>query len=455
MKKCKILMPCGGLGAGMDEEAFENGMKMGPDCIAIDSGSTDSGPAYLANAMCKSSRAMLKHDLAIAVKGARRADIPLFIGSCGTCGTDKTVDEVAEITMEILKENGLTAKIAKVYSQQDPEYLKEKYREGKIHALEGAPEISEATFDECTNIVAVMGAEPFIKAYTEGANIILCGRATDTAIIAAFPVYMGCNEAAAWHGAKVVECGSQCADLEEGLGVFLEVDEEGFSVRPLNPKAHCTPYTVSAHLLYENVDPFCLTEPSGKILAKNAVYTQEDEFTCRVTGSEFEHSPQYTNKLEGAGIAGYQNISLVGMADPDVLANPQKWIDTITAYATKALMRSGINPDDFSLDFKAYGYNAVLAGPVPEGTPTPREIGMLCTITAKTQELAHNIGKSMQPLLLHCPADITSRKQLPSYAFPFSPVDCDRGPCYEFKLYHVIDVDDPLELMRFEYIDVV
>jgi hypothetical protein len=43
---------------------------------------------------------------------------------------------------------------------------------------------------------------------------------------------------------------------------------------------------------------------------------------------------------------------------------------------------------------------------------------------------------------------------MPSFAFPFSPVDCPRGGTYEFKLYHVVDVDDPLELVRFEYIDV-
>jgi hypothetical protein len=57
------------------------------------------------------------------------------------------------------------------------------------------------------------------------------------------------------------------------------------------------------------------------------------------------------------------------------------------------------------------------------------------------------------PFLLHFPADQKSRTQLPSFAFPFSPVDSNRGATYEFKLYHVVDVDDPLELVRFEYIN--
>ena len=143
MNSCKILMPIGGLGAGINPEAFENGMGLKPDVIAIDAGSTDSGPAYLANGMCKYSRGMLKSDLKIAVTGAMTAGIPLFVGSCGTCGTDNMVDLCAEIVAEIFKEDGYKGKIAKVYSQQDAEVLKRKWDQGKIHALEGAVGIRE------------------------------------------------------------------------------------------------------------------------------------------------------------------------------------------------------------------------------------------------------------------------------------------------------------------------
>ncbi|GHV60017.1 hypothetical protein AGMMS49587_00210 [Spirochaetia bacterium] len=456
MNSCKILMPSGGMGAGMVQEAVDNGMALKPDVIAIDGGSTDSGPAYLANGMCKYNRAMLKHDLAMAVKAGMKAGIPVFVGSCGTCGTDNMVDECFDIVTEIFREEGFKGKIARIYSQQKPEVLKKKWDEGKIHELEGAPKIRRETFDECANIVAVLGAEPFIEAYKNGAQVVLAGRATDTADIAALPIYKGCNVAAAWHGAKTVECGSQCADREEGLAAFLTVDETGFYVRPLMPGAHCTPYTVSAHLLYENADPYYLKEPSGAMLTKDAVYTQVDPETTYVTGSGFEHAEQYTMKLEGAAVVGYQNISLIGIANPKVCENPQKWITYISAYVDKYIQKLGFSPDDYSFNFKAYGYNAVLEGPVPEGTPAPREIGMLLTVTAKTQDLATQVAKVFNPYLLHFPADWEHMdgEQLPSYAFPFSPVDCPRGATYEFKLYHVVDVDDPLELVRFEYTDI-
>lgn len=451
MKTCRVLMPIGSLGAGIDQEAFDNGTAMKPDVIAVDAGSTDSGPAYLASGTCKYSRSMLKNDLEICILGAKTAGIPLLVGTCGTCGTNSTVDLCAEITSEIYTERGFRGRVAKVYSQQEPETLEKKWDEGKIHPLEGAPAVTREIFEQCDNIVALMGAEPFIEALENGAEVVLCGRASDTAIIAAVPLMKGCDTAASWHGAKTVECGAQCTDSARGSGVFLVVDETGFFVSPLLPSVHCTPYTVSAHMLYENVDPFRLAEPSGCILTDQSVYTPVDDRTVYVTGTRFEKAKQYTMKLEGASAIGCQSICLVGIADRMVMADPEKWIRNISAYVDEYIRKNGISPDDYSFNFKAYGYNAVIEGPVPEGTPPPREIGMLLTVTAKTQEMATQICKIFNPYLLHFPADFTM--QLPSYAFPFSPADCPRGCTYEFKLHHVIDVDDPLELIKFDYID--
>ncbi len=43
--------------------------------------------------------------------------------------------------------------------------------------------------------------------------------------------------------------------------------------------------------------------------------------------------------------------------------------------------------------------------------------------------------------------------ELPSYGFPFSPAEIERGRVYEFRLNHVVEVDDPLELVRTEWVD--
>ena len=39
---------------------------------------------------------------------------------------------------------------------------------------------------------------------------------------------------------------------------------------------------------------------------------------------------------------------------------------------------------------------------------------------------------------------------LPSFAFPFSPAEIERGAAYEFVLNHVVDCADPTSLFRVE-----
>jgi hypothetical protein len=42
---------------------------------------------------------------------------------------------------------------------------------------------------------------------------------------------------------------------------------------------------------------------------------------------------------------------------------------------------------------------------------------------------------------------------MPSYGFSFTPADIARGQVFEFKLNHVVELDDPLELVRVKWID--
>ena len=72
--------------------------------------------------------------------------------------------------------------------------------------------------------------------------------------------------------------------------------------------------------------------------------------------------------------------------------------------------------------------------------------------TARTQELATQIAKTCNPWFFHLPVD--EDQELPSYAFPFSPAEVERGQIFEFKLNHVLSVAQPLERVRTEFVDV-
>ena len=447
MANVKVFVPYGAVGLNCTEEAFEAGLAMKPDIISSDAGSTDSGPYYLGSGHGKYSIRDVKRDLKRMVLGAHKLGIPMTIGSAGTCGSNEGVDTAYELIREICEEAGIEKKIARIYSQQDKEVMKQKYREGKIHPLHGAPDITEHTFDECSTIVALLGAEAYEEAFKNGADIIIGGRSTDTAVIAAYPLMKGCDPASCWHGAKTVECGGVCTSAGLTGGVFLEVDEKGFTIRSVQPGSTVSAYSVSAHLLYENANPIQLTEPGIRIDTSNSVYTELSGTAVRVEGTTIEYLP-YTLKLEGSGPVGYQTVSMAGIRDPKVLCDPMKWIDAVSEAGRVKLEKAGISRDSYDFWLRPYGYNGVSGMKVPDGY-VPNEVLMMLTVTADTQEMATQIAKAFNPLLLH--HNIFEGKQMPSYAFLFSPAEIERGFIYEFKLYHTISLEDPMELIHIVY----
>ena len=101
----------------------------------------------------------------------------------------------------------------------------------------------------------------------------------------------------------------------------MELDEKGFTVRAVAPGSTVSPYSVSAYMLYENADPIHLTEPGVRIDTSDSRYVQTTSTSVRVEGTRIEYTP-YTMKLEGSGPVGYQTISIVGIRDRAIMADP-------------------------------------------------------------------------------------------------------------------------------------
>lgn len=440
---CKILVPSGVLGSGCPEDALERGISLGPDCIAIDGGSTDSGPYYLGTGTSKMTRRATKQDLRQLMLARDRLQIPLLVGSCGTCGSDSGVDWMADIAREIAREEGLTARLALVYSQQNTEDLLPLLDAGKVTPLEPALPLTPERLLECDHIVGLLGYEPLADAIAAGADIVLSGRTTDTAVLAAVPLMRGFPASASWHAAKTAECGGLCTVQTRLGGVMLTIHAEGFDIEPLHAENQCTPYTVSAHLLYENSDPFRLKEPGVVLDASDAQYDAIDERVVRVTGSRAKAMP-YTVKLEGSGGTGYRTMVFSAVADPKLLARVDEWLGNLESY-----LRAGIasvleiDARDYDLEFRAYGHNAL--NPAPS-LAVPNEVGLMTLVSATTQELATEIARYCNPILLHFP--LNHDDPMPSFAFPFSPAEVELGRQYEFKLNHVVQLDRPDQLSR-------
>lgn len=445
MAEARIIVPSGMLGGGLTEAQIDRGIELGADAIAVDGGSTDSGPAYLGRAMPKMPPEAIAADLRIMLVGGARAGIPVIVGSAGTSGTDAGVDWVAGIVEEIAAEEGLTPRVARIYSEQSASVLKERLAAGRTEPLAPLGPLTDELLDRCDHIVGLLGAEPIIEALDAGADVIIAGRATDTANIAATALRLGCPPGPTWHAAKIAECGGQCTSNPRGGGVLVGIDDDGFTVDPLETSSACSTLSVAAHMLYETADPNVMREPSGTLDVTDAVYTQLDDRRVRVTGSRFVPEP-LTMKLEGAGLVGYQSLAIAGIRDPEVLAEIDVWSKGLQEFvAAKARTLLGLSDDDCRIEIRCYGWNAVLGDRDPDPTP-PREVGAMLIVTAQDQQTATRVVKLANPYLLHMP--LPHQQHLPSFAFMASPAEIERGPLYEFLLNHVVHLDSPSDLSR-------
>lgn len=443
-----VLVPTGMLGGGFSPATISRGLALGADVIAVDGGSTDSGPYYLGTGQAKTADGAVRRDLRLLLAAASTARIPLIVGSCGTGGTDSGVHWVAGIVDEICAEDQLNLKVARIYSEQRAADLLPRLREGRIRPLAPSGPLDAATLERCTHIVGMMGHEPIQQALEAGADVVLGGRATDTAVSAAVPLMRGMPPGPTWHAAKVIECGGQCTTDPRTGGVFARIDRTGFTIEPLDPGTACTPTSVAAHMLYETANPFRMREPAGTIEVRGARYTALDDRTVRVEGSRFEPAAQHTIKLEGAAVTGYETVSFVAIRDPRILRAIDEWAQFLQKMLAERVERVlELPPGSWVADLRLYGYNAVLdeleAAPL-----APREVGVMLVVSARDQQTSTAISKIANPLLLHLP--VPGMAYLPSLAFATSPAHMDRGAAYEFVLNHAVDVAAPTELFRLD-----
>lgn len=444
----RVLVPSGALGLNYDAEALERGIEAKPDIIAIDGGSTDSGPSYLGRGVSKYARSSIKVEWAGLMEARARAGCPLVIGTAGTCGADSAVDWMVEITREIAAEQGRPLKLAVLRSSQDPKHIAQALVAGRMSALPNAPMVDAQAITRCSNIVALAGAEQITAALETGADIVIAGRTSDAAIIAALPLTQGCHPGAAWHGAKIGECGALCATNPQSGVILIDFDDQGFTVTPLADGALASPHTVSAHMLYENSDPFILHEPGGHLDVTAARYEALDERSVRVTGSAWVPAESYTVKLEGARPAGFQTVMLALLRDGRYVTHAQDWADDIVSKCgAKVQDRLGLAPEAFSIEIRLIGQNASF-GALEHRQGDPVEIGALGIVTAQSEERALEIAKLLNPYLLHHP--LTREEEQPTFAFSFSPPEMPRGQIYEFALNHVLHLNDPMEAFRLE-----
>ena len=454
-KQIRYLSPTGILGVGFSENHFRAALSRDLAFIGCDAGSTDGGPANLGGNTPFFSRAAVKRDLRILLTGARSIGVPLLIGSCGGSGGNWNLNWVWEIVQEIARDESLHFRTAIIESEPPRDALIRKYREGKLRALDPAPQIDESVLREADHIVAMMGAEAYVAAIEGGADVVLAGRSTDAAIFAAIPVARGFPPGLCWHAAKIMECGGAAVvTMEKPEGMICTITDEHFTLEPVSPVQQCSPLSVAAHALYETADPYRMLEPGGEMDLTDAQYEAVDERTVRVHGSRFKPLP-YTVKLEGAKKIGYRAMVLGGVRDPVILEQFDSWFGGLKAHIAEnveAVYGPSIR-GQYEIHYKVYGSSGVLGDREPHPERIGNEIGLLMVAMAQTQEVAYAIAGQAAHMVLHHSVP-EWQGLLSNLAFPIAPHFWNLGEAYSFVLNHVVELDHPLELHPIRYEDI-
>lgn len=436
------------LGYGFPKESLETSLSKNPSFLGCDCGSCDPGPNYMGMGKAICSRQATKRDAALLVKAALSKNIPLIFGSAGGSGSDEGVNWLFEIVSGILEEECLHAKVALIYAEQNAEYVLSKLKEGKISSLDWNPELDERTIINARHITCAMGPEPIQKMIKEGAQIIICGRATDTSVYAAVPLLLGCQPGPVWHAAKIIECGAACSFPKTHDSMMAHIDGDSFILDPPNPQKKVKRVNAAAHTLYENVNPFQITEPDGIIDVSECTYEQIDERRVIVKGSKFIPKP-YSVKLEAVESIGFRSICIGGTRDPGLIQILDAFLQKVKKTTQdRVLDILGLEQSVYSLSFLRYGIDGVM-GKTGRSTLIPDEVGIVMDVIADSQETANTIIGIARSLLLH--TDFEGRKcNAGNIAFPFSPTDIQAGEVFRFSMNHVIWLDDPLEPFRYE-----
>lgn len=434
----KIYSPTAILGYGFPVQSFYNALEIKPDLVAVDAGSTDPGPYYLGKGISFVDRGATKRDLNYLINMVHKLDIPLFIGSAGGCGSESSVNWTFEIVKEILEENNLHMKVAIIYTDISKDKIKESIINGNIKNLDGSSDIGLEDVEGITNIVAQVGIDPFIEGYKKGVNIIICGRSYDPAPFSALPIHYGYSKGLSFHLGKILECGAIAAEPGSGRdGLIGVLFDDHFEVFPLNENRRCTVTSVAAHTLYEKSDPYFLHGPDGVIDLTATTFTQKDEKTVIVKGSRFIEGKEKWLKVEGAKLVGIRGVFIAGIRDPIMISQ----IDEILEIQ-RELVRENFRDikDDYQIYFHIYGKNGVM-GEWERYNGLSHELGLVVEVISKDTDITKMILGYIRSTLLHYgyKGRIATAGNL---AFLFSPSEVIWGEVFEFKLYHLIKLDD-------------
>ena len=415
---------------------------MNPDFIVADSGSDDIGPVLLGSDTSCSPLEGQTQDLERMLLASRSLGVPMIIGSAGDTGANSRVDLYVGIIKDLAVKHKLSGfKLGYFYSEVEQDLLREKLRQGEaIEGLHGRAELTLQDIEATDRVVALAGVHPYMKLLDLGADVIIGGRGSDNAIFAAPAIRAGFPESFSYYLGKVLECASFCAEPYGGKeSVVGEISMQDVKVTAMHPEQRCTVASVAGHAMYERADPYYEHVAGGVLDMRQCRYEQYDEKTTRVTGPEFRPATEFRVKLEGSGKVGERYVGIVGIRDPDTIANVDKMIEWCRAH-----VREKFGDEGYQLFFHVYGRDAVMGNLEPCKTRS-HEVCLVIQAIAPTKEMAEEVCGIATRQTFY--ARIPESKGTAGMVAVLGLNEVLPGkPAYRWTMSHTLRIDDPLEL---------
>ena len=275
--------------------------------------------------------------------------------------------------------------------------------------------------DQMTSANAYLGAGPVVEALGQGAQIVLCGRITDTALALAPMIHefgWGSEEwdrlAAGTIAGHILECGPQCTggnfsrwwqvpDLWDVGFPIVEARPDGtFTVtKHEGTGGMVTVDTVGEQLVYEMGDPSEYLTPD--VTADFTTIHLEQEGSDRVAVSGIHGRPKTPYlKVSASYLAGYKATGQLTICGPRAVDKAQLAAEIVW----KRLERAGVVFPSEQRETELVGISACLPGILPPPDDPP-EVVLRLGVRDTDRQRVERFGMELAPLVTSGPPGVT------------------------------------------------
>ena len=273
--------------------------------------------------------------------------------------------------------------------------------------------------DKIFNANVYFGHEPTLACLEQGANIVITGRSTDSALFLS-PIMHELGIAPDdWNNlargimvGHCLECGGQGAggNFDYGWRDVPRMDELGFPIAEIDKNdfvltkaPDCggliSEQSVKEQFLYEVHDPANYITPDVNVDISKATLTQIGENRDRVGNIAGKKRPDML-KLSMGYHAGYKVATMLSFAWPDAYEKAQYAADILM----KKMKRKGLKAEEIRIDY--IGLNSLHLGVAdmdPEKVKDLNEVVLRIAIRTLTKDEAYKIVPEVSPLQLNGP----------------------------------------------------